>query len=264
MSALRVNLWSGPRNVSTALMYSFAQRADTRVVDEPLYAHYLRVSGADHPGRDAVLASLDQDGERVVRSVILGDCDRPVIVFKQMAHHLVDLDRSFLARCANVLLTRDPHDMVPSLALHLAEPTLRDTGYATLVELHDELRALGQDPPVLEARELLLDPRAVLGELCRRLGLRFDDAMLHWQAGPRPEDGVWAPHWYAGVHRSTGFEPYRPAAAPLDDRGKALLEICVPYYERLRPLAITAAAAAVSDGGAAPRSVGAPAEAGRP
>ena len=104
--------------------------------------------------------------------------------------------------------------MLPSLALHLAEPTLRDTGYATQVELHDELRAIGQDPPVLDARELLLDPRAVLGELCRRLGLPFDAAMLHWKAGPRPEDGVWAPHWYDNVHRSTGFEPYRPTRAP--------------------------------------------------
>ncbi len=187
MSPLRINLWSGPRNVSTALMYSFAQRGDTRVVDEPLYAHYLRVSGADHPGRDDVLRSLDQDGARVVSEVILGPCDREVIFFKQMAHHLVELDRSFLGRCANVLLTRDPRDMVPSLVAHLREATLRDTGYATLVELYGELRAIGQEPPVLDARELLTDPRSVLGELCRRLGLPFEEAML--RLGARPEAG---------------------------------------------------------------------------
>jgi hypothetical protein len=238
MSPLRINLWSGPRNVSTALMYSFAQRADTRVVDEPLYAHYLRVSGAEHPGREDVLASLDQDGARVVREVILGPCDRPVIFFKQMAHHLVELDRSFLARCANVLLTRDPRDMVPSLALHLPEPTLRDTGYRTLVELRDELRGMGQEPPVLDARELLHDPPAALGELCKRLGLRSDPAMLRWPAGPRPEDGVWARHWYENVHRSTGFEPYRPTQAPVTESTRSLIEECQPYYERLLDSAI--------------------------
>lgn len=240
MGSLRINLWSGPRNVSTALMYSFAQRADTRVFDEPLYAHYLRVSGADHPGREEVLRSLDQDGERVVRDVILRDRDSGVVFFKQMAHHLVELDRSFLARCTNVLLTRDPRDMVPSLVAQLPEATLRDTGYAVLVELHDQLRAIGQDPPVLDARELLLGPRAVLEELCRRLGLCFEEAMLRWQPGPRPEDGVWAPHWYANVHRSTGFEPYRSMRMPLSERAEALLAEALPYYQRLRPFAIEA------------------------
>lgn len=246
MSPLRVNLWSGPRNVSTALMYSFAQRGDTRVVDEPLYAHYLRVSGADHPGRDDVLRSLDQDGARVVSEVILGPCDREVIFFKQMAHHLVELDRSFLGRCANVLLTRDPRDMVPSLVAHLREATLRDTGYATLVELYGELRAIGQEPPVLDARELLTDPRSVLGELCRRLGLPWEEAMLVWEPGPRPEDGIWARHWYAGVHRSAGFASYRPPPAPFPRELEPLLLECLPLYERLREHAIEAPRIAAS------------------
>jgi len=250
MNLLRVNLWSGPRNVSTALMYSFAQRADTRVVDEPLYAHYLRVSGAPHPGRDDVLRSLDPDGERVVRAVILGERDRlahggsgrggAVLFFKQMAHHLVELDRAFLSRCANVILIRDPRDMVPSLIVNLPEATLRDTGYAVLDELYDELRRIGQDPPVLDARELLLDPRSVLGELCERLGIPFDESMLHWEAGPRREDGVWAPHWYANVHHSTGFEPYRPARSALPEGARSLLAECLAHYERLLPLAIKA------------------------
>jgi hypothetical protein len=243
---LRINLWSGPRNVSTALLYSFAQRADTRVVDEPLYAHYLRVSGADHPGRDDVLRSQDQDGERVARDVILGDCDRGVLFLKQMAHHLVELDRSFLARCANVILTRDPRDMLPSLVRHLPEATLRDTGYAMLTELHAELRRLGQDPPVIDARELLSDPRGVLSQLCARLGLPFEEAMLRWTAGPRPEDGVWAPHWYENVHRSTGFERYRAPSSPLQARYRPLLDECLPHYERLSPLAIRARAGAVA------------------
>jgi hypothetical protein len=244
MATLRIHLWSGPRNVSTAIMYSFAQRADTRVVDEPLYAHYLRVSGAPHPGREDVLAAQDADGERVVRDLILGPWDRPVVFFKQMAHHLVDLDHAFLRRAANVLLTRDPLEMLPSLQVQIPRPTLRDTGYAAQTALLDELLAAGQDPPVLDARELLLDPPGVLQELCARLGLPFDAAMLRWPAGARPEDGIWARHWYEAVHRSTGFEAYRPKTAPFPERLRPLLDECAPHYARLAARALHARPAA--------------------
>ncbi len=237
---LRLNIWSGPRNVSTALMYAFAQRSDTRVVDEPLYAHYLRVSGAHHPGRDEVLAAQDSDGERVVRDVILGPCDRPVIVFKQMAHHLVALDRAFLAHTANAILTRDPREMLPSLRENIPIPTLRDAGYAVQTELLEQLRALGPEPPVLDARDVQTNPRAVLGELCRRIGVRFEDAMLSWKPGPRPEDGVWAKHWYKNVHRSRGFEPYREKTAPFPKELEPLLAECRPHYEALARVAIRA------------------------
>lgn len=237
---LRIQLWSGPRNVSTALMYSFAQRGDTRVVDEPLYAHYLRVTDADHPGKAEVLAAQEQDGERVVRELLLGPRDRPVVFFKQMAHHLVELDRAFLARCANVILTRDPEEMLPSLAENLERPTLRDTGYAMQTGLLRELRALGQDPPVLLARELLLDPRGVLTQLCARLGIAFDERMLSWQPGARPEDGVWAPHWYANVHRSSGFQKYVRKDAPFPERLKPLLLECQPHFAELARLALRA------------------------
>jgi hypothetical protein len=237
---LRINLWSGPRNVSTALMYSFAQRSDTRVVDEPLYAHYLRVSGAPHPGREEVLAAQEIDGAKVVRETILGASDRPVVFFKQMAHHLVEIDRGFLARTANVILTRDPREMLPSLRENIARPSLRDTGYAMQAELLEELRALGQDPPVLDAREVQNDPRGVLSELCRRLGLPFQDAMLSWKRGARPEDGVWAKHWYKNVHLSEGFERYRPKTAPFPPELEALYAECRPHYETLARAAIRA------------------------
>ena len=238
---LRINLWSGPRNVSTAVMYSFAERPDTRVVDEPLYGHYLRVSGAEHPGREEVMAAVDCDGERVVRQVILGPCDRPVALFKQMAHHLVDLDRSFLERTANVLLIRDPAEVLRSLRHQLGAPRLADTGIAVQSELFDELRGHGQDPPVVDSRELLLAPAAVLERLCRRLGLEADPAMLSWPAGGRAEDGVWAPHWYANVHRSTGFQPYRPKAGEFPDRLRPVLNEARPHYERLLRHAIRGA-----------------------
>src|SRR5262245_14504199 len=132
---LRLCLWSGPRNVSTALMYSFAQRADTRVLDEPLYAHYLRVSGAAHPGRDDVLRAMEPDGAKVVRDVVLGPSDRPVLFQKHMAHHLVDLDRGFLAKTTNVLLVRDPAEVAVTLAKQLGTPTLRDVGIRAQCEL---------------------------------------------------------------------------------------------------------------------------------
>jgi hypothetical protein len=236
----RLCLWSGPRNVSTAILYSFAQRADTRVVDEPLYAHYLRVSGADHPGRDEVLAAMEQDGAKVVRDVVLGPCDRPVLFQKHMAHHLVELDRGFLAQTTNVLLIRDPAEVVVTLSRQVKEPALRDVGIAAQCELFDQLRALGQEPPVLDAKETTDDPEGVLRELCRRVGLPWDRAMLSWPEGAKPFDGVWARHWYHNVHHSTGFEKRRPSRVPPPDRLKPLIEQCRPYYERLRPFVIAA------------------------
>jgi len=229
-------------------MYAFAQRTDTRVVDEPLYAHYLRVSGAHHPGYREVLAAQDPDGDRVIREVVLGPVDgatgdgppvgRPVVFFKQMAHHLIELDLAFLDRTTHVILTRDPRDMLPSLVNQVPEPTLADTGLARQCELVAMLRERGQDPPILDARELLRDPADVLAQLCERLGLPFEDAMLSWQAGPIAEDGVWAPHWYHNVHRSTGFGPYSEKPGPLASALEAVYADCKPWYETLHASAL--------------------------
>ncbi len=237
---LKLSVWSGPRNVSTALMYSFRQRPDTLVVDEPLYAHYLDVTGADHPGDEEVLAAMDRDGERVVREVILGPCERPVHFIKNMAHHLVALDRSFLSRITNALLIRDPKEMLPSLAVQLPHPTLRDTGLQQQVEILDLVLEQDEDPVVLDARELLLDPPVVLERACGKLGIPFYGAMLSWPPGPKPEDSVWAKHWYGSVHSSTAFAPYEPKTEPFPRRLEPLLKECRPLYERLRRFAITA------------------------
>lgn len=233
MEPLRLCLWSGPRNVSTALMYSFAQRPDTRVFDEPLYAHYLRVTGLNHPGRDEVLASQENDGDTVVREKILGLCDRPILFMKQMAHHLVELDRSFLKHTVNVILVRDPHDMLRSLRHQIPEPRLEDTGLAVASGLLEQLRGLGQDPLVLESKQVLLDPENILRQLCARVGIPFSEKMLRWEAGARPEDGVWAPYWYHNVHRSTGFGPYRQKTGPFPRELEAVLAECRPHYEAL-------------------------------
>ena len=241
VAMLRINMWSSPRNISTALMYAFAQRSDTTVVDEPLYAHYLATTGRVHPGNAEVLAAQNNDGAAVVGDVILGSYDTPVVFFKQMAKHLVELDRSFMTAGRNVLLTRDPHDMLTSLQLQLQLPdaTLADTGLTELVEILDELVVGGETPIVIDSKSLLSDPPRVLDELCARLGLAFDDAMLAWPPGPKPEDGVWARHWYSAVHQSTGFEPWRPKHEPLAPNLERVLDEAYPLHARLQAWAIT-------------------------
>jgi hypothetical protein len=235
---LRINVWSSPRNLSTALMYSFRQRVDTTVVDEPLYAHWLSETGSQHPGRDEVLASQDHDGERVVRDVILGHYDTPVVFFKQMAKHLGRLDRAFLDECRNVLLTRDPHDMITSFQRQVPEVDLDETGFVELVELLDHVLATGAAPIVVDSSVLLRDPEAVLAELCRRLGLDPDPAMLAWPSGPKPEDGVWAPYWYDAVRSSTGWQPHRRKSDELLPANRPTYEAALAYYERLQPYVI--------------------------
>ena len=215
-------------------MYSFAQRSDTSVVDEPLYGHYLRVSQADHPGRETVMASMNCDGATVMADLLSSDRppEKPVLFLKQMAHHFVDLDLAFLDRCANVFLIRDPLDMLPSLTVQLPDAELKDTGLERQWELFERFRTAGAAPIVLDSRLLLDDPAGVLRELCERLEIAYDPGMLTWPPGPRAEDGVWAEYWYDAVHRSTGFQPYRAKGkfpAELED----LLEDCQPYYERL-------------------------------
>ena len=235
MQTKRICLWSGPRNVSTALMYAFAQRTDTEVIDEPLYAHYLYQTerARAHPGSAEVMASMSTDGDDVVREVILGPCEKPVLFMKQMAHHLLNIDRGFLRQTLNVFLIRDPREMLPSLMKVIGTPTLADTGLKTQHDLLIDLRAAGQPPPVLDARLLLEDPAGVLCRLCTRLGLPFEAGMLSWDVGGIPADGVWARYWYQNVHRSTGFAPYHPKSEPFPEALTGLLEVCSGYYERL-------------------------------
>ncbi len=234
-------LWSGPRNVSTALMYSFAQRSDTRVVDEPLYGHFLRVTGTIHPGRDEVLATVNCDGDAVMRELLAieGEPERDILFMKQMAHHLVDVDHSFMRHTHNVFLIRDPQQMLPSLTIQMPQAQLADTGLQTQWHLYRKLLDLGQHPAILDSRELLLDPAGVLQKLCAHLDIPYTDDMLSWPAGPRPEDGIWARHWYHALHESTGFSRY---VEKKDFPGEleALLEECKPWYDKLYEHAIRA------------------------
>jgi len=226
--------------VSTALMYSFAQRPDTHVVDEPLYGHFLRVTGTVHPGRDEVMDNVNCDGDAVMQRLLTASSDNPDVLFmKQMAHHLVELDTSFLETTLNIFLIRDPEQMLPSLTIQLPEAGLFDTGLKVQWELYEALIGAGQSPAIVDSRELLLDPEGVLSRLCEHLEIPFFDSMLSWEAGPIREDGIWALHWYHAVHKSTGFSTYRHKT-DFPGHLKPRLEECAPWYDKLFAHAIRA------------------------
>ena len=233
---VRIAMWSGPRNISTALMRSFEHRPDTTVVDEPLYAYFLRATGLDHPGRDEILASQSDDWV-VVTQQLTGPVPggRAVYYQKHMTHHLLpEVGRGWLADVTSAFLLRDPAGVVASYAKVRGEPTLEDLGFPQQAEI---FRACadrdGVAPAVVDAADVLAAPGPMLALLCDRLGIAFDDAMLSWPPGPRDSDGVWAPHWYAAVERSTGFGPPSAGAGDVPDHLRGLLEQCRPYYDEL-------------------------------
>lgn len=236
---MRIHLISSPRNVSTALMYSFAQRPDVRAVDEPFYAYYLERSGADHPGREEVLASQPQTVDGVFRALDAGH-DRPHLFLKGMAHHCEGVPVERLATMTSVLFIRDPRKIIASFAEVIPNPTLRDIGIRMHVELLEQLKNAGAPCLVLDSDDLLKNPEAILTSLCDRIGIGFDERMLKWEAGPRPEDGVWAKHWYANVHSSTGFAKQPTSNRPLPKHLEPLLEEALPYYRTLHAERITA------------------------
>ncbi|MEM7332685.1 MAG: sulfotransferase family protein [Chloroflexota bacterium] len=238
----RICIWSGPRNISTAMMYSFAQRADTTVVDEPFYAHYLTTTDAKtyHPGAEDVLQEMNPIGNEVIEEITTKDYGTPIVFFKMIIHHIVDLDWTFLDKTTNVLLTRNPVDMLPSFAKVVPGLGLNDTGYDVHSKMLTYLQNIGQNPPVLESETVLKNPAVVLEKLCQQIGISFDTAMLSWEPGARPEDGSWAKYWYASVHKSSGFQRYQPKSEPFPETLHWLLDICQPYYDQVAPLAISA------------------------
>jgi hypothetical protein len=234
---VRLSMWSGPRNISTALMRSWENRSDSIVVDEPLYAHYLAVTGVDHPGRDEVLAVGETDWRTVVTKQLLAQAVPGVRVFyqKHMAHHLTtDMDDfGWLSSLRNVLLIRDPAEVVSSYIKSRATVTPDDIGLWRQVAMYDEIAALGAAPRVIDSADFLRDPRRYLAALCHEHGLPFEEAMLSWPPGRRDTDGVWGPYWYDAVWRSTGFEPYRPREVSLAGEPARVADACREPYERL-------------------------------
>lgn len=233
MNTKRICLWSSPRNLSTAIMYSFAQRPDTLVFDEPLYAHYLKLTGSDHPGTEEVLQSQEQDGQKVVENVLLAPYEKPIAFFKQMTHHLIALDERFLAKMINIIFIRDPKQIIASYAQVRPNVTMQDVGIARQWELYNTLISNKHSCIVLDSNEILKNPQKVLTQLCEALEIPFDKSMLHWPAGPKSEDGVWAKYWYANVHKSTGWQKQETSSRELPSYLEALHQEGKVFYDLL-------------------------------
>ncbi len=240
---MRIAMWSGPRNISTAMMRAWENRGDCAVSDEPLYAHYLEVTGLAHPGRDEVIAAHEPDWRKVA-SWLTGPVPggRAIWYQKHMAHHLLPMiGREWLDRLTHAFLIREPDAMLASLVKTYPDAGLADTGLPQQCEIFDRVAdRLGRAPPVVLASDVLKNPRALLTKLCAALGIDFLPQMLAWEPGRRATDGVWAPHWYAAVEASTAFEPYRRRHVELDDVQARLVDECLPWYEKLYALRLKA------------------------
>ncbi len=240
---IRIAMWSGPRNISTAMMRAWENRPDTVVVDEPLYAHYLTHVEVDHPGREEITSYHETDWRRAVAK-LLGDLPPGKTIFfqKHMAHHLLPhIERTWLTQVTNCFLIRDPRAMLASLTRKMQRPTLPDTGLPQQLEIFELVRTQRPStPPVLDAEDILRDPRGTLGLLCDALGVAFLEAMLAWPAGRRPSDGIWAKYWYDAVERSTGFGAHVPGTVEVPEDLRGLVDACMEYYDvlhrhRIRP-----------------------------
>ncbi|HEX7370070.1 MAG TPA: hypothetical protein VF284_07300 [Rhodanobacteraceae bacterium] len=233
---VRIAMWSGPRNISTAMMRAWENRADTAVVDEPFYAHYLAATGVKHPGRDVVLRAQGTDAKAVAVHLI-GPIPhgRSIWYQKHMTQHMLpDMSLDWLDGVTNCFLIRDPTEVVASFTIQRPDAAVWELGFEQQARIFDHVcQHLGHAPPVIDAADVLKDPRKVLTTLCAALGVEFSERMLHWPAGPRATDGVWAPYWYAAVERSTGFAPYRPHRNTLSRFQQNLVAACLPHYARL-------------------------------
>ena len=233
---LRIAMWSGPRNISTAMMRAWENREDTDVVDEPFYAHYLKATDVNHPGRDEVLASQSTNAAEVA-TMLIGPIPeaKPIWYQKHMTQHMLpDMPLDWLDQVTNCFLIRDPEAVVASFTIQRPDAAAWELGFEQQARLFDHVcDKLGHAPPVIDAADVLKNPRGMLSALCAKLHIPFSDRMLHWPSGPRASDGVWAPHWYAAVERSTGFAPYREPRATLTAFQRKLVDLCRPHYEGL-------------------------------
>jgi hypothetical protein len=233
----RLAIWSGPRNLSTALMRSFSSRSDCVVSDEPFYAAYLVATGLQHPGRAEVLASQSHDWRVVADRLAAGrpPLDRPLWYQKHMAHHMrEEMLGDWLDALDHALLVRHPARVITSYRKVFGRMTLEETGLPWQVRLAEQIeRRRGSPPPVIDAADLQRDPAGTLAKLCAAVGIAWDPAMLRWPAGPHPQDGVWAPHWYAGTWASTGFVPQRDDAPEPAPPGVDFLDAALALYDRL-------------------------------
>ena len=234
---MRIAMWSGPRNISTAMMRSWGNRPDTFVCDEPFYAFYLKATGRDHPGAAEVIAHGETDPQKVIAQ-LTGDVPGGKRIFyqKQMTHHLLpQIDRSWLSTVTNCFLIRDPAEVIVSYIKKNNDPTLEDIGFVQQAEIFDWVREhTGAVPPVIDARDVLENPAKILRSLCEVIGVAFTEAMLSWEPGLRETDGIWAKHWYGEVANTTGFRGPPPKnPEPVPQRLRLIHDHARQYYERL-------------------------------
>ena len=232
----RIAMWSGPRNISTALMRSFGSRDDTLVVDEPLYAFYLRESGAQHPVHAEVLASQPNDWRAVAEQLTGPIAGKESVYYqKHMAHHLLpQVERDWMLPLSHAFLIREPRAMLASYNRKRERAELNDLGFPQQVELYKWLtERTSTPPPVIDSRQVLENPRAALTALCKALDIEFQESMLSWKPGLHATDGVWASHWYDAVAQSTAFQPYRPKPIELSPELQAVAQAAQPYYDFL-------------------------------
>ncbi len=231
----RIHLISGPRNISTALMYSFGNRPDTTIVDEPMYAYYLHTHPhINHPGKEETLESQSTNLDEVKKEVFYKDYPTSYVFFKNMAHHLDKVDWTFLLDFEIIFLIRNPKQLIASFAQVIHQPTMLDIGLKLEYEIMEYLKSQEKRNIVLDSNEVLNNPHKVLEALCKEIDIPFDDSMLSWPAGPRAEDGVWAKYWYQNVHQSTGFQKQKTSSRPFPEHLEPLLEKAQYYYDKLK------------------------------
>lgn len=231
---MRIAMWSGPRNLSTAMMYAFAQRADCAVMDEPFYAAYLATTGLDHPMRDEVLAAQSRDWSEVAAACAGADA-APIVFQKHMCQHMIaEAPLGWMTSCRHAFLIRPPAEVATSFSVKWDGMTAEDLGFRRQAELFDHVcQIAGSPPPVVLARDVLSDPERTLRALCGALGVAWDPAMLSWPAGPHPDDGVWAAHWYNAVIRSTGFGAPGPETTPVPEDLADVVAACQPHFDAM-------------------------------
>jgi hypothetical protein len=229
-------MWSGPRNISTAMMRSWEARGDCAVLDEPFYAHYLEATGADHPDARKIIEHHECDWRKVVDRCIgpVPDGNR-VFYQKQMCHHILpEIELGWLPECRHAMLLRDPRRMLISLAKVIDKPDVEATGLPQQLRLYDAIvDHTGKAPPVFDSRDILLDPPRALRAMCELLGVEYTDRMLSWEPGPHEADGIWGPHWYANLYETTGFQAYSESDEQLAPELEPVLAECERIYEQL-------------------------------
>ena len=237
---IRIAMWSGPRNISTAMMRAWEARSDCAVMDEPFYGAYLAETGLEHPMRAEILAAHPVDFAEISR-----DCatrsDAPIIYQKHMCQHMIpEAPLDWMESCRHAFLIRPPSEVAASFSVKYQGLTSEDLGFRRQAELFDHVcQTAGSAPPVIEARDVLTDPERMLKALCGALDVAFDPAMLHWQAGPRDTDGIWASHWYQSVNQSTGFSEPRPPV-PCPPKLEGIVSECQPHYEKMQAHTLSA------------------------